>query len=708
MANGYQDDTKQEGPHEATIDYAALREASLAGLTDTQREAVTAGPGPMLLLAGAGTGKTRCLTARIGWNIGVGTVGLPHVLAITFTRKASREMKHRLALMMGPAAQSMFVGTFHSICIRLLRDNAEFAGISSRFTIIDDDEQLKIIKDICLNDEGVGLGVAADEISFASVRDAIDAARNGDGSKTAWEELRANEKAWKTAKLIDSGAKMRLIVEAYDRIKKEAEVLDYNDIILKTVQLLQDNTGVREYYQNMWRMILIDEYQDTNTAQEKLIALLLNKERNITCVGDEDQAVYGWRGADIKNILTFEHRYAGAKVIKLEQNFRSTSSILNAANALISKNRDRLGKTLYTVSESGATLRHDRFSDDKAEANYIVQEIRRLNSEGVPFGSIAVLGRYSHMILPVQMPLAQARIPFTVTAGKKVQSTQDIQNIVAYYRFAKNRTDDFALQRIITCKSRGMGTQKMKMAHDEARSKRIPLVDAITQLIAANEIKGKVAEGMNELLSFLEELADDYTLEAPPMELFDRITVEMGLDEDLAAAKGKANTTKNPDARGKQLRAVEKRQERLHDLRIAIQTADNLDEFVDAMALDPMEDEEATAGVWLGTVHAAKGLEFDHVILPGWTDGVFPSSRILERIWGQSEGPALDQAKAELEEERRLAYVALTRGKKSVSITSTEYRMGTQGPPSRFLGEISRKLVKEPVEPVETETARAA
>lgn len=688
----YQDDTEEVRAEEALVDYPRLGQAALTNLVENQYKAVTAPPGPVLILAGAGTGKTRCLTARIAWCIAEQKLGLQHVLAITFTRKAAREMKERLASMMGPAANSMNIGTFHGICMRILRDNAEYVGLSPRFTVLDDDEQLRIFKDV-INEIFPN---TAKQISAAVIRDALDAERNGDGSVNAWDVLSKNRKAAETVQILETEPRLRAIAAMYDQEKTDAQVLDYNDIILKVIELMAHNVGVRDYYRTMFRMVLIDEYQDTNAAQENLIAMLLNEQRNITCVGDEDQSVYGWRGADINNILSFEKRYQGATVIKLEQNFRSTGAILNAANALIAKNEERLGKNLYTVSGSGATLTHKRYASNKSEALAIVNRIAELNRQGIAYGQIAVLGRFTTMISSLQMPLAQARIPFTVTAGKKAQETQDIQNVIAFYRFAKNRADDFALHRILTAKSRGLGPTKMKKVSDEARARRVPMIDALASLIEAEEIKGKVAVNLAVLIAFLEELSDDYQLQVPPAEIYEKVIAELEIDTDIAKEREKADKIAEKIQRTKAHAAIDRRAERLAELQQAIAGAPDLDDMIDALALDPIEDEEVKDGVWVGTIHAAKGLEFDHVILPSWSDGVFPSARVARTLTSTQASPeeVLD-ARNQMEEERRLAYVALTRGKKTVEITSTEFFQGEADlMPSRFIGEISRELAK--------------
>ncbi len=508
----YEDDTEERPAEEALIDYPRLVEAALDQLTPTQYSAVTFGAGPLLILAGAGTGKTKCLTSRIAFAIGQQHLGPQHVLAITFTRKAAREMKKRLAGMMGPAATAMHIGTFHSTCIRILRENAEYASVSPKFTVLGDDEQTKLIKtsiEEILNEK-------AKSVSAAQVRDALDEFRNGDGSKRPWQILLDDRKAGDTVLGIEYEETLDQILSVYEREKRDAEVLDFNDIIIKVIEIFENQEAVRTYYRRMWRLILVDEYQDTNTAQEKLIRLILNEGQNITVVGDDDQSVYSWRGAVIENILGFKDRYPGAQVVKLEENFRSTGRILDAANALIGRNAGRLGKTLYTSQDSGTTISHVRLNDTMTEARHVVAQIQEFARNGVGYGAIAVLGRSASMFQSLQLPLAQARIPFTVTAGKKASETKDIQDVIAYYRFAKNRADDFALMRIIDAKSRGIGTQKMRKIMSEARSRSIPMIEALKGLIDDGEIKGKTAAGMTDLINFLEELGDDYQLGVPP------------------------------------------------------------------------------------------------------------------------------------------------------------------------------------------------
>lgn len=690
----FQDDTEEATVEEALVDHKALSSAALKNLTETQHKAVTAPFGPVLILAGAGTGKTRCLTSRIAWVIGEHMLNLQHVLAITFTRKASHEMKERLEAMMGPAAKTMHIGTFHSICIRILRDNAEYIGLSTNFTILDEDDQLSILREVIAHD----FPETWKSISAAAIRDAIDAERNSDGSVKAWDALIKNRKAKETIEFLGASSALDNIAMLYDAEKFDAHVLDYNDIIIKTIELLENNPGVRRYYQTMFRMVLIDEYQDTNSAQEHLIRLMLNPEANLTCVGDEDQSVYGWRGAEIRNILTFQTRYKNATVVKLEQNFRSTGSILDAANKLISQNEDRLGKKLYTASNSGTQISHHRFTDTRMEAGAIVNAIKKWHGEGVPYSSIAVLGRYSTMFASLQLPMAQARIPFTITAGKKAQETQDIQNVIAYFRFAKNRNDDYALQKILAAKPRGLGPAKMKRVSDEARARHVPMIESLSSLISSGDLKGKVADNVGELIRFLEDLADDYQLEVSPIEIYQKIVVEIEIDKDIEKASEKAGKVAERISRDKAHAGVKRRSDRLAELQMAIATAPNLEEMVDSLALDPVNGKEETDSVWVGTIHAAKGLEFDRVILPAWSEGVFPSAR-LTRILGsdQSDPEMLAQARIDMEEERRLAYVGVTRGKQVVVFTSVEGFQGEYNlPPSRFLADISDVMMRSP------------
>lgn len=686
----YQDDTEERAAEEALIDHPRLVEASLEKLTSTQYAAVTFGTGPLLILAGAGTGKTNCLTKRIAYAVGQQAFGPQHVLAITFTRKAAREMKHRLAGMMGPAANAMHIGTFHSTCIRILRDCADYAGISPKFTVLGDDETLKLFKTVI---EEV-LGDKCKGVSAAQVRDALDQYRNGDGSQSPWQILCADRKATDSIAGIEYEETLVRILDAYEREKKDAEVLDFNDIIIKVIAILEAHPSVRRYYQQMWRLVLVDEYQDTNTAQEKLIRLLLNEQNNITVVGDDDQSVYSWRGAIIENILGFKDRYPAAQVVKLEENFRSTGRILDAANALIGKNYSRLGKTLYTSQDGGTTLSHTRFNDTISEARHVVARIKELAQQGVSYSAIAVLGRYSTMFASLQLPLAQARIPFTVTAGKKASETKDIQDIIAYFRFAKNRADDFALMRILDAKSRGVGPQKLRKIMSEARGRSIPMIEALRGLITEGEIKGKTAAGLTDLINFLEELGDDYQLGVTPAEIFTKVLAELDIDAQMAKEREKAEKKTDARERDKANNAIRNRLDRLDNLKIAIVTSPDLDDMVDSLALDPVENDESKEGVWVGTVHAAKGLEFDHVILPSWSDGVFPSGRILREL-KNADADAAEEARAELEEERRLAYVALTRGRQSVSLTSVErFQEDSDLPPSRFIAEISPDLAK--------------
>jgi DNA helicase II / ATP-dependent DNA helicase PcrA len=654
-----------EPVEKAFVDKTAAKRIALANLTAIQTEAVTHGDSPLLVLAGAGTGKTKVLTSRIAWLIAEGRIAPHQVLAVTFTRKAAREMRLRLAGMIGPVANAMDVGTFHSIAARLLRDHAERAGLQPNFAVIDADDARGLAKQ-CYHDMIKSRGLAAPEkVDYNALTDHIECVITGRPVDVA---TRARMLGIEASTLDD-------IVAFYQREKRRQNVIDYSDILAIGRDLLKNDAGVRTYVQQTWRAILVDEYQDTNTIQQEWLNLISDDGDgcHLTCVGDDDQGVYSFRGAQIKNILSFPERFADAKVIRLEENFRSTGAILNAANAIISTNTDRHGKTLYTQAMKGARPRIIEYANAYAEQDATVAEIKTIIRNGVQPSDIAVISRAAMELGPIQMTLATNRIPFVVTAGRKFAQMQDVKTITSYLRILINPADDIAFQFIVEAKPRGYGKESLIRSIDQARISGVPLRDIVQQQLDSGKLRKPAEEGLRPLFEFLDMIGDDHALGVPLQDIVNKIVGESGVEEQIALLNDKADQERDQQKAKSLKRQAEASRRRIDDYVNSVLEQEDLAEFVDSMSLLETEDEVANS-VWLGTIHAAKGLEFPYVYLIGWEDDIFPSQRAVQ------EGEA--------EEETRLAYVAVTRAKKHLTITVSRLRQHRKrdrdGQPNKF------------------------
>ena len=631
----------------------------LDGLNPAQREAVEALHGPVLMLAGAGTGKTKALTTRIGHLLMTGTARPHEILAVTFTNKAAREMKNRVGAMMGQAVAGMpWLGTFHSVCAKLLRKHAELVGIKSSFTILDTDDQLRLMKQLIIASE-------IDEKRWPP--------RMLSGIIDGWKNRALTPDNVPAA---DSGAFDHKGVElyaAYQARLRDLNAVDFGDILLHIVTIFQKHDDVLRQYQNWFKFIMVDEYQDTNVAQYLWLRLLAAGHKNICCVGDDDQSIYGWRGAEVGNILKFEKDFPGAVVVRLEQNYRSTPHILAAASGVIAGNKGRLGKTLFTAEEDGEKVRLIGHWDGEEEARWIGEEVEALQrgTRGLAqygLDSMAILVRASHQMRAFEDRFLTIGLPYRVIGGPRFYERMEIRDAMAYFRLAVSQDDDLAFERIVNTPKRGLGDKAVQTIQRTARENGVNLIEGARICVQGGAIKGKGGGALRELVQGLDRWHSQMLSEADThMEL-----AEMILDE--SGYTGFWQNDKTPEAPG--------RLENLKELVKALENFENLQGFLEHVSLImDNETEEQGEKVSIMTLHAAKGLEFPAVFLPGWEDGLFPSQRSMDESGVKG-----------LEEERRLAYVGITRAEQICTISFAAnrrvYGQWQSSMPSRFIDEL--------------------
>ncbi len=648
-----------EGASLSSRAMAARPTPYLDGLNPAQREAVETLDGPVLMLAGAGTGKTRALTARIVHLLNTGSARPNEVLAVTFTNKAAREMKNRVGQMLGQSIEGMpWLGTFHSICVKLLRRHAELAGLKSNFTILDTDDQLRLLKQL---------------VAASNIDDKRWPARQLAGIIDGWKN-----RAFTPDKVpaSDAGAYNHKGVELYAQYQtrlKELNAVDFGDLLLHVVTIFQTHADVLAQYQRWFRYILVDEYQDTNVAQYLWLRLLAADHKNICCVGDDDQSIYGWRGAEVGNILRFEKDFPGAHVVRLEQNYRSTPHILAAASAVIAGNEGRLGKDLWTDAQDGEKLRLIGHWDGEEEARWIADEIEAMQSgargmRAVGLDEMAILVRASHQMRAFEDRFLTIGLPYRVIGGPRFYERMEIRDAMAYFRVITSPDDDLAFERIVNTPKRGLGDKAQQTIQVTARSNGVSLVEGAKLAVDAGLIKGKGGVELAKLVADLSRwgrLAEDANISH--MEL-----AEIALDESGYTAMWQNNKT--PEAPG--------RLENLKELVKALEQFENLQGFLEHVSLImDNEADNADQKVSIMTLHAAKGLEFPAVFLPGWEDGLFPSQRSMD-----------ESGLKGLEEERRLAYVGITRAEELCTISFAAnrrvYGQWQSALPSRFVDEL--------------------
>ncbi|MDU8926304.1 UvrD-helicase domain-containing protein [Alisedimentitalea sp. MJ-SS2] len=654
-----------EGASLAARAMAARGHPYLNELNPAQRDAVEALDGPVLMLAGAGTGKTKALTTRIVHLLNTGKARPNEILAVTFTNKAAREMKERVGRMLGQAIEGMpWLGTFHAICVKLLRRHAELVGLKSNFTILDTDDQLRLLKQL---------------IALENIDDKRWPARMLAGIIDNWKN-----RAWTPEKVpaSEASAYNQRGVEIYAQYQarlKELNAVDFGDLLLHVVEIFRAHQDVLEQYQRWFRYILVDEYQDTNVAQYLWLRLLAGAHKNICCVGDDDQSIYGWRGAEVGNILRFEKDFPGAKVVRLEQNYRSTPHILGAAGGVIRGNESRLGKELWTEKDGGEKVRLIGHWDGEEEARWIGDELESLQRgtrglEPKSLEDMAILVRASHQMRAFEDRFLTIGLPYRVIGGPRFYERMEIRDAMAYFRLVVSPDDDLAFERIVNTPKRGLGDVAQKKIQYAARSNGVSLVDGARILLDSKGLGGKGAVELGRLIEGLERWR---RMVGSP----DRSHVELAeiiLDESGYTTMWQNDKT--PEAPG--------RLENLKELVKALEAFENLQGFLEHISL-VMDNDQADGDekVSIMTLHAAKGLEFPAVFLPGWEDGLFPSQRSMDESGIKG-----------LEEERRLAYVGITRAEELCTISFAGnrrlYGQWQSAMPSRFIDELPEQHVE--------------
>jgi DNA helicase-2/ATP-dependent DNA helicase PcrA len=640
----------------------------LDGLNPEQRAAVEAIDGPVLVLAGAGTGKTRVLTTRIAHIIATGRARPHDILAVTFTNKAAREMKERVALLAGPVAEGMpWLGTFHAISTKILRRHAELVGLKSGFTILDTDDQIRLLKQVLQAEDVDDKRWPARALAYQ-----IDAWKNC-GLTPA--QVPAGE-----AQAFANG-KGGVLYAHYQERLKILNAADFGDLLLETLRLFRENPDVLAQWQGRFRFMLVDEYQDTNTVQYLWLKLLAQGRHNVCCVGDDDQSIYGWRGAEVDNILRFESDFPGATVIRLERNYRSTGHILAAAAHLIARNEGRLGKTLFTDDVEGEKPTVSGVWDSEEEARAIGEEIEQLQRKGQSLDEVAILVRASFQMREFEERFVTLGLPYKVIGGPRFYERAEVRDALAYLRCVAQPFDDLAFERIFNVPKRGLGDATLQLLHDHARRERISLMQSARTMVETEELKPKQRQTLRDLLADFARWSSLIDTKSQS-ELAETILEESGYVDMW-------QKDRTAEAAG--------RLENLKELLRSMEEFPDLAAFLEHISL-VMDTESRDAGprVSIMTLHAAKGLEFETVFLPGWEEGLFPHQRSLD-----------ESGRAGLEEERRLAYVGITRAKRRVKIYFATNRrihgLWQTTIPSRFLDE----LPPDHVEVVEAATGAA-
>ena len=628
-------------------------------LNDDQKKAVEATEGALLVLAGAGSGKTRVLTFRI-FHILYKKLATPaQILAVTFTNKAANEMKTRIAKLINLPIDRMWVGTFHSLSLRILRQHHEEIGLKKNFLIIDAEDQLKLIKNICDVEK-----IDTKETSAKYYLNIIDSFKNkGISSK----ELKEN-------KYRKNDAELRKIYTIYQSELIRLNLVDFGDLILHCINIFKKNNSILKKYQNFFRYILVDEYQDINPIQQKWIKYLYDGSKNICCVGDDDQSIYSWRGADVSNLLNFEKIFLKTKIIRLEQNYRSTKNILRCASSLISKNKGRFGKELWSENEEGEKITVSGFWETKEESIYVTDKIENLIKNNIKLSEISILFRIAAHTRSFEERLINLGLPYKIIGGLRFYERKEVKDVIAYLRLVNNLSDDLAFERIINVPKRGIGKTTLSKISSYSRLNNISMYEATKQIIFKTNSKAKT-----EIYKFI----DNLNKWKKTLNNFNHIELAKVIVEDsgyLDFLKKEEKNSNNPENLS--------RIENINEFIESLKDFENLEGFLEHVSL-VMENISNTSeeNITLMTMHAAKGLEFDNIFLAGWEEGVFPSLRSIEETGNKG-----------LEEERRLAYVALTRARKKIFITYVNqnrysYASHDYNLPSRFIDELPKEIV---------------
>lgn len=637
----------------------------LDGLNKAQRDAVAAPPGPVLILAGAGSGKTRVLTHRVAWLVGVENISPQSILAVTFTNKASQEMRGRIESMLGVPVGGMWIGTFHGLSHRLLRAHWQEAGLTQTFQILDSEDQYRVIRRVLK-------GMQLDE-SFWPPR------------RVQWF-INGHKEEGRRPKNIgqqDDPQQRQLlqVYQSYEELCQRSGLVDFAELLLRAYELLRDNETLCAHYQSRFKHILVDEFQDTNSIQYRWLQLLASSHKNLFVVGDDDQSIYGWRGAKVENILQFDRDYPGTQMVRLEQNYRSTSNILKAANAVISCNEGRLGKELWTDGKEGELVSVYTAYNEIDEAQYVIGQVEAWVEEGNQRADVAVLYRSNAQSRVFEEMLLRANMPYRVYGGLRFFERQEIKDALAYLRLTANKNDDASFDRIANVPTRGLGNKTLDAIRVHAKENSVTLWQAAIVLLQNNALSARAANALNGFMKIITELETD-TKELVLGEQVEHMLHGSGLLDYYRKEKGEK---------------AESRIENLEELVTAARAFEEQDEdsdmeplaqFLSNAALEAGEGqaEEWEDCVQLMSLHSAKGLEFPLVFLTGMEEGLFPHSRSLEEP-------------GRLEEERRLCYVGMTRAKERLVICHAEvrrlYGRENYATPSRFLGEIPSELLNQ-------------
>ncbi len=633
----------------------------LNNLNKAQKEAVLYLEGPLLIVAGAGSGKTKVLTSRIAHIIKEKKAFPNQILSVTFTNKAAKEMQNRVSKMLGSAATGLsWLGTFHSICAKILRKHATAAKLNSNFTIIDTDDQTRLIKNICKS-ENIDIKQLAPRFILAI----IDRWKNKGYYPS---EVIINNKDVYEKTILP-------LYKIYQQKLIDLNSCDFGDLILHTVKILENYPDIRQIYSTNFKYILVDEYQDTNFIQSKWLNLLSEKTKNLCCVGDDDQSIYSWRGAEIKNFLEFDQVYKNTKVIRLEQNYRSSQNILSVASNLIANNQNRVGKTLISEMEEGDLVKLNCFKNGKDEAIGISDEIEKKLKKKYSFNEMAILVRAIFQTREFEERFLKIGMPYRILGGTKFYERAEIKDCVAYLRLIHQEKDDLAFERIVNNPKRSIGDTTLKTVHEFGKKNNLSLESAAKKMIDQNLIKPKTKMGLNFFLNALNKWRNDINIKKiNHVKLLQTVLDESGYSAMLKNKKDLDN---------------ENRLENIKELISAMKEFDNLESFLEHVSLATSIDQD-----WDGekinmmTMHAAKGLEFDVVFLPGWEEGLFPHQKSIE-----------EKGQNGLEEERRLAYVGITRAKKKaiISFSMNRFYQGDwiDSMASRFIEELPEKYLEK-------------
>jgi len=632
----------------------------LKNLNKAQKEAVMHLEGPLLIVAGAGSGKTKVLTSRIA-NIIKEKKAFPNqILAVTFTNKAAKEMQNRVSNILGSSATGLpWLGTFHSICAKLLRKHASAVNLKSNFTIIDTDDQVRLIKNICKSEN-----IDVKQLSPKFILAIIDRWKNKGFYPN---EVKINYKDIYEKTILP-------IYKIYQQKLIDLNSCDFGDLILHAVKILEKNLDIRELYSKNFKFILVDEYQDTNYIQSKWLNLLAEKNKNICCVGDDDQSIYSWRGAEIKNFLEFDKIYEKTKIIRLEQNYRSTQNILSVASDLIANNQDRVGKTLNTTMEDGDLIKLNCFRNGKDEAIGLSDEIEKIKKK-YSYNNIAILVRAIFQTREFEERFLKIGVPYRIIGGTKFYERAEIKDCVAYLRLIYQDKDDLAFERIVNNPKRSIGNSTIKTIHDYQKKYSLNLEVSSRKMIQENLFKPKTKIGLSSFLNLLTKWRSEIEIKKiNHVKLLQIVLDESGYSSMLKNKKDLEN---------------ENRLENIKELLSAMKEFDNLESFLEHVSLATSIDQEWDGEkVNMMTMHASKGLEFDAIFLPGWEEGLFPHQKSLE-----------EKGQKGLEEERRLAYVGITRAKKKaiISFSMNRFYQGDwiDSMASRFIEELPEKFLEK-------------